>query len=667
MLLLLMELSIIRLLGAYLPVLGYFKNFSLLSCFLGMGIGFSTSAGERGAKIWTIGANFALTLVIAAMVSASDAGSRLSGPVGEMLLQGFQAVSLSSQLLSGLMILSLFLFNALTFIPVGEMCADFMRREPSTNVAYGVNLVGSVSGIGVFSLINAFSLDASVWIIAIALCLLSLSCCSRTTFGINAISLLAAGIVVSTPPLPGKQSFFSPYQYLTFEQSNVNVPVITTNGLYFQKILNFTQTPESGTWLARAQAYYDFPYSLNHPQKVLVVGSGSGNDVAAALRASAARIDAVEIDPVILDIGSRIHPERPYQSERVSVYQTDARRFFRATQEHYDVIVFGLLDSHVTVASKSGGVRLDSYVYTVEAFKAARARLAPNGILVLSFTKMGGAISAKLYEMLRLAFDGEAPLVFDTEYDEALTFVAGKGVASRFASLESSFAQVGNSLVSSASQAVPATDDWPFLYMTQRQYPLSYLVFMMAILAVSAFLTSLRCGQGMHFFRATPFFLGAGFMLLETKAITELTLFFGSIFSVVSIVILSILILGYLANLMVSRNHCALSRVAYPLLLASIPLSYAMTFLSVGELPFMLESVLRPLVLTLPVFFGGICFANEVRRSHDIAPVMASNVFGALLGGTLEHLSLYVGFGALYGVIFMLYGLACVSSARARI
>ena len=64
---------------------------------------------------------------------------------------------------------------------------------------------------------------------------------------------------------------------------------------------------------------------------VLIVGSGTGNDVAAALRHDSPSIDAVEIDPFILEIGRTEHPERPYDSSRVSVHLTDARAFLKRT------------------------------------------------------------------------------------------------------------------------------------------------------------------------------------------------------------------------------------------------------------------------------------------------------------------------------------------------
>ena len=40
-------------------------------------------------------------------------------------------------------------------------------------------------------------------------------------------------------------------------------------------------------------------------ENVLILGAGSGTDVAAALKHGAKHVDAVEIDPVILRLGKR--------------------------------------------------------------------------------------------------------------------------------------------------------------------------------------------------------------------------------------------------------------------------------------------------------------------------------------------------------------------------
>jgi predicted membrane-bound spermidine synthase len=73
----------------------------------------------------------------------------------------------------------------------------------------------------------------------------------------------------------------------------------------------------------------------------LIVGTGMGNDVAAARRRGASQVDAVEIDPEIIGLGPALRPEHPYTSPRVRVINHDARSFFAPADGQYDMIVFG--------------------------------------------------------------------------------------------------------------------------------------------------------------------------------------------------------------------------------------------------------------------------------------------------------------------------------------
>ncbi len=59
---------------------------------------------------------------------------------------------------------------------------------------------------------------------------------------------------------------------------------------------------------------------------------------------------------------------------RVTVIVDDARHFLRTTEDKFDLIVFGVLDSHTALSSFTN-VRLDDYIYTVESMQDARNTL----------------------------------------------------------------------------------------------------------------------------------------------------------------------------------------------------------------------------------------------------------------------------------------------------
>ena len=157
---------------------------------------------------------------------------------------------------------------------------------------------------------------------------------------------------------------------------------------------------EKDPYTSIAASGYERPYHfVKRLDTALVVGAGTGNDLAILLGFGAKHIDAVEIDPVIAGIGRLGHPQQPYADPRVHLHVNDARAYLRTAARKYDVIVFGTLDSQ-TLLSGMSSVRLDNYVYTVESFRSAREALKPDGTLgaivggALEYTSLAMGIKA---------------------------------------------------------------------------------------------------------------------------------------------------------------------------------------------------------------------------------------------------------------------------------
>src|SRR5262249_41560048 len=142
---------------------------------------------------------------------------------------------------------------------------------------------------------------------------------------------------------------------------------------------------------------------------VLVIGAGSGNDVSRALWWGAKHIDAVEIDPVIHQLGKRDHPDRPYDDPRVTMQIDDGRNFLHSSEKQYDLIVYALVDSLVLHSSFSN-IRLESYLFTNQAFADVQRRLKPGGLFVMYNYFRQGWIVARLTQEVREVFKSD-PLV----------------------------------------------------------------------------------------------------------------------------------------------------------------------------------------------------------------------------------------------------------------
>lgn len=652
------ELLLIRWQASSFQLFSYFKNVSLLAAFLGLGLGYAAAA--RPLLISAALPLLALQVVALRLLGLAPLHGLLQSPIPEQAGLGLAAERQAGHwLLTYGLLVAVYVASVLACIPLGQLAGRAMRGLGPLR-AYGWNLAGSLLAVGLFAGLSAAWTPPAVWFSALLLLLLPfLAAGPRSGLVAAVVSLAAACGALSLPLELGATDHYSPYQVVTVRQ-RPRMLSLESSRSYFQQIWDLAPGRViPGTELVGA--YYELPYLFRPtPRRVLVVGSGAGNDVAAGLRRGAEQIDAVEIDPLILRLGQRLHPERPYASPRVRSIVEDARSYLRHTAERYDLIVYGLLDSH-TVLAGSSSVRLDSYVYTVEALREARARLADDGVLVMSFTLLSREIAWKLFLMLREAF-GQDPRAYQTLYDGGLTFVVGPGLAGL--APQTPFEEVSAGMRAAGLQADPSTDDWPFLYMAQRRLPASYVLMAVGLLALSWAAVRASAPPAARRFSAVAFGLGAGFMLVETKAITELALVYGSTWHVTSAVIAGVLVMALLANLWVARGQPAPALV-YPLLLASVGLGLLGPAGGAGAPP-ALERALATALATLPLFFSGLAFSGELRRSGDTAAMLSSNLLGAIAGGLLEYSCMYLGMRRLTLLAVAVYAGAWWASRLAR-
>jgi SAM-dependent methyltransferase len=687
-----LELSIIRWQATVFELFAFYKNFSLLACFAGLGLGYALGSRKLIPLFLTVPLlcwQFLLLLGLRYGLPLNDRVSLKMLPFSEQQNMGLPVVH---RLLGGvqtyLLLALVFLLTALAFIPIGQLCGCLLEKKGNEQrgkeqreklSAYGLNLAGSIAGVLLIFILSAFWTPPVVWFVVAFALVLVFHVWSPRPLLFGAVAVILALIVVAWPANSGWQRIYSPYQLLEVGQDPQGLMVISAAGHYYQRVHDLARSNrnvDSDPRLTSIRNYYELPYWLygRAPVSVAVVGAGTGNDVAAALRNGAQHVDAIEIDPAILMEGKLGHPEHPYADPRVHAVVNDARTFLRRTNQHYDMVVYGLLDSH-TLLSHASSVRLDSFVYTVEGLREARQRLNPDGILSLSFSLMNPQLGHKIYLMLQDAFDGQAPVCVRADYDGAVIFLEGnhgqlplppallqktgiEDATSAFAVPSVSRDMSGN--MSNNAPTDVSTDDWPFFYMPRRVYPVSYLVMGALVLTLSLFMFS-RFLDGRPQFGSAPFFfLGAGFMLIETKAITELGLLFGNSWQVIGIAIIAILVMAFLANRAVMRYTIKRSSITYLFLLFSLAVGWWIAH--TGGLPSTwLGRIGLAVVLTIPMFFSGILFSTWLRSRGAISGMLAINLLGAMCGGLLEYNSMYFGFQFLYVLAAGLYIAAIVS------
>jgi SAM-dependent methyltransferase len=654
------ELLIIRYIATEIRVFAYLKNLPLIASFLGIGIGMILGARTQhlrralpGLAMFLFGMIWACTLVGANQfgLPTNDYGiwnnSFEGGVIGVISYFAFVG--------GFLYIVARF------FIPLGGLVGEYMSQQKSPLRAYAVNLFGSFAGIAAFTLVSFSGTSPWLWLALGFLALLPMLPRTFVTFGFMVLTVLLTSFSFRRG-MSRALDFWSPYYHITLQEGGVpsgsSGPAfyrLNVNYDYHQTILNlsnaFLSSHPGFEPNSSAASSYNLPFQLvSGPGEVLIVGAGTGNDVAAALRNGANHIDAVEIDPTILRIGQRYHPEHPYDSPRVTTHVNDARAFFKQAHRKYDLIVFAYLDSH-TMFSSFSSLRLDNYVYTRESFEDARKLLNPNGSLVLAFASGRTLATPRLYATLGAAF-GAPPRVLETNYDiSGIVFIEGAARKGQLASGVTDISDWANSYDLGIT-----TDSWPFLYLPHHR--IAWPILSVLLLFVGAAIVSVRrlvalqhgrLGANLHFG-----LLGAGFLLLETKGVTELSLLFGSTWAVNSIVIGAFLGMALLSNLFVMRRPIPHS-VAYAGLFLSLLVAALFPYATLNSQPLGPRILAAGLLTALPVFFSGIVFSHSLSRSANANQALGVNLIGAIIGGALESTVMIGGTGVLAPLAILLY------------
>lgn len=664
-----LELAVIRWLSGEVRLFSYLKNISLLSAFLGFAIGFAIVGRGRDYKKAFAPLFCIFTLLVLAFGTYISPQS-IAYP-GSIEVSFWYAIPISywASLISFLgIVLVFFLVTMFLFIPLGQATGEEMNLYNPTP-AYIVNIAASLFGIWIFSLISFFQTQPIVWFVIVIIGYIVFSFSKRFLSRLD-IFLYTVSLVALL--LLGNDATWSPYQRLQISELNLKGRdgkqvrlgySLDVQHVFYQRALDLSSgfiehNKENIPEIVDIENAYSLPYVLSTGnERVLVIGSGMGNDIAAALRNNMEKIDAVEIDPAILKFGIDLHPESPYSDDRVVGIVNDARSYLEQSNENYDVIAFGLLDSH-TLLSGWSSVRLDSYVYTLESIQNVKSHLKDNGIVSLTFAA-NEWIEERLGRMLIAVFGSGNVWIHHSVL--GTTFIAGRINSEKFNNAKVSVWQPNPSY-----DEIPMTfDDWPYLYMRERQIPRVYWQSLLLILIITTLILFRSFPETLH-----PdwhfWFLGAAFILVEFIGVTRLALLFGTTWLVNALAISGVLIMILGANLVVLWKGKLSQRLNYFMLFISLIFLIFFPLEILNQLESLPRALGSILVLSIPIFFSGLIFAEALRRTGSASGPLASNLIGSVFGGVLEYSALLWGINNLYLLASGLYVLAFIFYLRSR-
>ncbi len=653
------ELTIIRWTSSNLYYLFAVSNLILLASFLGIGMGFLRSS-QRNNFFYLSPLLLAL-LICLCYYFAFDPVIRLNPATDNI---DYRNSYFSNNIYPVWMTLPIiFCLTVALMQSLAEGVKKYFILFPALQ-AYRVEILGSLTGLIVFSLVSLLQAPPYVWGMIICASYLVLLRSEKTISVIDKIwqymiivlqvsSLILIMMIFIRESLTVNH-FWSSYYKIVLQPYAGNRYAVNVNGLVQQII-------ESAEQRERVKPFYTVPYQYRDSalplNRVLIIGAGTGGDVAIALKHGAKQVDAVEIDPMLYQIGKKFNPDKVYDDPRVNIFIDDGRAYLQHNQQKYDLIIYALTDSLMLIMGQSS-LRLENYLYTQEGINAAANHLTANGIFAIYNYIQPTWLVNRLAKTMQNTFS-HVPCI---KSYSAMDYYATVLLASNHpAILHCSAYWHANS----SAEIYPATDNYPFIYMQDSYFPKFYLICLAGILLLSLMILKLS-GIGFNgiYQYVDLFLMGVAFLLLETKNIISFALLFGTTWFVNALVFIGIIFTVYLAIEFAYRKPSINQRLLYLLLLLSLLLAWLIPLRYLLDLSALPRFVVAVLLAFSPIFIANLIFAERFRKTEQSAIAFGANLIGAVLGGMLEYLSLMIGYRHLFIVIAAIYALAIVLRPR---
>jgi hypothetical protein len=317
--------------------------------------------------------------------------------------------------------LAIYGLASLPFLTGGAVVAvAFSRLTQRINLLYGADLLGAAGGcVALIPLLNYLGAPGGVFAAAVLSCLAALVFAPTSGRG----QVMAVALVMLAVPTAAQLAGLAPFdvartkghdddrvlfskwnsfsRVAVYDRAHGDWSLSTTytgkpaESLFMDidssastPILKNATSPEAASYLRSELTA--LAYHLVEPRggfSTLVIGPGGGRDLASALNFGAARVDAVEINPIIardIMLGRfREYSGNIYGDPRVSITVADGRHFVRRSDHRYDVIQASLVDTWAATAAGAYTLTENS-LYTTEAFGDYLDHLRDDGVLTIT-------------------------------------------------------------------------------------------------------------------------------------------------------------------------------------------------------------------------------------------------------------------------------------------
>lgn len=643
LLMLFTELMLIRWIGSNIFFLSFFTNFVLLASFLGIGIAFIRP--KQSPSLFPFAPIVLTLLILVCYYFRFQYAIRIDPNTDDILYsltyfkENFFPIEITLPII--------FILVTISMLTIADGVKNEFQKFANLQ-AYRLEIIGALLGVILFSYLAFLHSTPIIWGGIISILLIFLL--KKDWHFLHLLTYLQIFFIILMLFALGKESLnpaqiWSSYYKITMQPYSHDRLAISVNGVLQQFI-------ESVEQRKKYKPFYFLPYQHMSLEKkldnVLVIGAGTGGDVAIALSQGAKHIDAVEIDSGLYQLGKKLNPDRPYLDPRVNIIIDDGRSYLQKNKKRYDMIIFALPDSIMLIPGQAS-LRLENYLFTIEGIQQVYQHLKKDGVFTMYSYYHSRWLVDRLANTITTVF--QHPPCHDN-FGANQFWLAVFTISPTTSNLQCP-ALWNNQFIEFSK---PATDNHPFVFLTKNSISFTYLVTLFFILIVAFFGIKFAGGKYLAIFNyADLFLMGAAFLLLETKSIVSFALFFGTTWLVNALVFTGILFTVYLAIECSHRKFTFPNWLLHILLLFSLFILWLMPNEFLLSQPLIWRAIIAIAMTFTPIFLANLIFAERFKQTIDSTQAFGANLMGAVVGGLLEYSSLIIGYRNLIILIVALY------------
>jgi len=557
--------------------------------------------------------------------------------------------------------------------------------------AYAFESIGSIIGGGLFSFVLVYFLT-TYQVLGILLSvniLTGLVLAFRLRFNIYKVILLVLSLsfiivfFITDFDSFSKKALFRNQELIFLKDTPYGNLAITRSGdqlnFYENNILLFN----TYNTIANEEAVHYAMVQHRDPKSVLLISGGISGITDEILKYNVARIDYIELNPLIFRIGKQF--TESLEDKRINAIETDARLFLKKTTNKYDIVLINLPEPSTA--------QINRY-YTIEFFRLLKKRLNRNAIISLGLpstanyiSKEAARVNSVIYTTIKQVFreilviPGEKNFFIISDNPLSINIgklIEDKGIdnvyVNRYYLDDNLLKQRSNYILTNISHDVKINKDFrPVSYFNQLLFWISQFNFNLNVFLIIS--TIILFAVALLISRLNPVNLGifaAGFTAssVEVMLIISFQIIYGYVYQTLGIII-TIFMAGLATGALLRKKFFPAPKnkhyyiLQFSLAIYSIILPFIIVFTeSLSTFPNLVHIIFFILTFVISLVVGFLfAIATLIQKeaiSEISAKVYSVDLLGAALGALIISILLIPLIGIVYtGIILGILNLMC--------